>query len=245
MFSTAQHAGVNLVARGVFGSGLFNEKRSRDDSEDHDPNEAKRDLVDGIRLLADGAGVTPHQVAVWWVLAQPAVTTMLIGINSVEHLQSTVRLRDGTIAARRCAHRRGRTDSERRVTGSDVVVIGSGPCGAMAAQELVAAGLRVTMLDAGAGPAARRHRARREDGHVVRWVQPSKMRDDRHRSAARPADRVVLEHDAGRALQLLDVGGSTVRAGGLHRRAMYGEGTNGRSATTISSRSTSKQRKRW
>ena len=31
---------------------------------------------------------------------------------------------------------------------ADVVVIGSGPCGAMAAQELVARGLNVTMLDA-------------------------------------------------------------------------------------------------
>jgi aryl-alcohol dehydrogenase-like predicted oxidoreductase len=90
MFEAAGRGDVNLIARGVFGSGLFNETRSRDGAEHHDPNDAKRDLVDGIRLLAEQAGVMPHQVAIWWVLAQPEVTTMLIGINSVEHLQSTV-----------------------------------------------------------------------------------------------------------------------------------------------------------
>jgi aryl-alcohol dehydrogenase-like predicted oxidoreductase len=90
MFSAAHQADVDLIARGVFGSGLFNEVRTRDSAAQHDPNDAKRDLVDGIRLLAHEAGVKPHQVAVWWVLAQRAITTMLIGINSVDHLQSTV-----------------------------------------------------------------------------------------------------------------------------------------------------------
>ena len=90
MFSAAQRADVNLIARGVFGSGLFNQAHSRPGSEHHDPNNAKRDLVDAIRLLADEAGVLPHQVAVWWVLAQPAITTMLIGVNSLDHLRSAV-----------------------------------------------------------------------------------------------------------------------------------------------------------
>lgn len=90
MLAAAEQADVKLIVRGVFGSGLFNEVRSHPSSDTHDPNDAKRELVDGVRSLADEAGVTAHQVAVWWVLAKPAITRMLVGINSVDHLQSTV-----------------------------------------------------------------------------------------------------------------------------------------------------------
>ena len=42
-------------------------------------------------MLAESVGTTPHQLAVWWVLAQPSVATMLVGINSIDHLRSTMK----------------------------------------------------------------------------------------------------------------------------------------------------------
>jgi aryl-alcohol dehydrogenase-like predicted oxidoreductase len=88
VFPAADRAGVQVIGRGVFGSGLFNANPSRDGT---DPNDAKLRLVQSLRLLADSAGTTPHQLAVWWVLAQPSVATMLVGINSIDHLRSTMK----------------------------------------------------------------------------------------------------------------------------------------------------------
>ncbi len=88
VFPDAERARVKLIARGIFGSGLFNANPSPGGT---DPNDAKLHLVQSLRSLADSVGATPHQLAVWWALAQPSVTTMLVGINSIDHLRSTVR----------------------------------------------------------------------------------------------------------------------------------------------------------
>ena len=79
---------MKVLARGVLGSGLFNATPSADGN---DPNDAKLRLVLSLRSLAESVNVTPHQLAVWWALAQPSVSTMLVGINSIDHLRSTVR----------------------------------------------------------------------------------------------------------------------------------------------------------
>jgi aryl-alcohol dehydrogenase-like predicted oxidoreductase len=88
LFPAAAHARVKLIVRGVFGSGLFNASPSTGGT---DPNDAKLRLVQSLRGLAESVGTTPHQLAVWWALAQPSVTTMLVGINSTDHLRSTMR----------------------------------------------------------------------------------------------------------------------------------------------------------
>ncbi|HSB85096.1 MAG TPA: GMC family oxidoreductase N-terminal domain-containing protein, partial [Ilumatobacteraceae bacterium] len=66
-----------------------------------------------------------------------------------------------------------------------VVVIGTGPCGAMAARELALEGLDVTVLDAGAGP-ARGVIVRAAGKTLFRWVERRKMRTDRHRIGGDP-----------------------------------------------------------
>ena len=88
VFPAADRAGVQVIGRGVFGSGLFNASQSRDGT---DPNDFKLRLVEALRLLAESVGTTPHQLAVWWVLAHPSVATMLVGINSIDHLRSTMK----------------------------------------------------------------------------------------------------------------------------------------------------------
>jgi aryl-alcohol dehydrogenase-like predicted oxidoreductase len=88
VFPAADRAGVQLIGRGIFGSGLFNANASRDGT---DPNDSKLRLVQALRLLAKSVDTTPHQLAVWWVLAHPSVATMLVGINSIDHLRSTMK----------------------------------------------------------------------------------------------------------------------------------------------------------
>jgi choline dehydrogenase-like flavoprotein len=72
------------------------------------------------------------------------------------------------------------------MSGADVVVIGSGPCGAMAATELVARGLNVTMLDAGRRP-ARGVIIRAASKTLFRWAEPKQLRTDRHRAVGDPS----------------------------------------------------------
>jgi aryl-alcohol dehydrogenase-like predicted oxidoreductase len=88
VFPAADRAGVQVIGRGVFGGGLFNANPSPDGT---DPNHAKLQLVQSLRVLADSVGTTAHQLAVWWVLAQPSVATVLVGINSIDHLRSTLK----------------------------------------------------------------------------------------------------------------------------------------------------------
>jgi choline dehydrogenase-like flavoprotein len=72
------------------------------------------------------------------------------------------------------------------MSGADVVVIGSGPCGAMAAAELVGRGLNVTMLDAGRRP-ARGVITRAAGKTLFRWAEPKQLRTDRHRAVGDPS----------------------------------------------------------
>ncbi len=71
------------------------------------------------------------------------------------------------------------------MSGADVVVIGSGPCAAMAATELVGRGLNVTMLDAGKR-AARGVIVRARGKTLFRWAEPKLLRTDRHRAVGDP-----------------------------------------------------------
>ena len=73
-----------------------------------------------------------------------------------------------------------------RPTSTDgVIVVGSGPCGAMAAHELTARGVGVTMLEAGTRPPA--GLIVRAGGHtVVRWRSQEALAMDRHRAHGEP-----------------------------------------------------------
>jgi choline dehydrogenase-like flavoprotein len=67
-----------------------------------------------------------------------------------------------------------------------VLVIGSGPCGAIAARQLVNAGVNVTMLEAGQRPPAGLL-VRVADRTLVRWRSPKDLSTGRHGTAGDPA----------------------------------------------------------
>jgi glucose dehydrogenase len=72
------------------------------------------------------------------------------------------------------------------VTTTEVVVVGSGPCGAMAARELVALGVDVTMLDAGLR-AVRGVIVRAAGNTIFKWAEPSGVSRQRHVATGDPA----------------------------------------------------------
>ena len=47
-------------------------------------------VVDAVRRLAQGHGVTPSQIALAWLSAQPAVTSVILGARSVEQLRDNM-----------------------------------------------------------------------------------------------------------------------------------------------------------
>jgi aryl-alcohol dehydrogenase (NADP+) len=62
-----------------------------------------RVVVEKVLDLADRRGVSPAQVALAWLLAQPAVTSPIVGITRPEHLRDAVaaidlRLADDEVA---------------------------------------------------------------------------------------------------------------------------------------------------
>ena len=49
-----------------------------------------RAVVEKVLAVAEGRGVSPAQVALAWLLAQPAVTSPIVGITKREHLDDAV-----------------------------------------------------------------------------------------------------------------------------------------------------------
>jgi aryl-alcohol dehydrogenase (NADP+) len=69
-----------------------------------------RVVVDRVLALAERRGVSPAQVALAWLLAQPAVTSPIVGITRPEHLTDAVAAVDLTL-----------TDDEVAELGADYV----------------------------------------------------------------------------------------------------------------------------
>jgi aryl-alcohol dehydrogenase (NADP+) len=54
-------------------------------------------VVDTVRAIAERRAVSPAQVALAWLLAQPAVTSPIVGITKPEHLDDAVAAVDLTL----------------------------------------------------------------------------------------------------------------------------------------------------
>ena len=178
--------GIEVWVRGVFGGGLF---ATADRGLPQSQTEPKRELIAELRGVAQQAGLDIYRLAFGYVAAVPGVSTMLLGMSSSEHLQRNLALADGpplatdVVAAstrRARPSRRGRRGvvSRRPPDDERVVVVGSGPCGAMAAARLVERGVDVLMLDAGTHP-PRGVVVKAAGNTVFRWVSQAEMSADR------------------------------------------------------------------
>jgi choline dehydrogenase-like flavoprotein len=107
-------------------------------------------------------------------------------------------------------------ETGRSTSDEHVVVIGSGPCGAMAAHQLCARGIPVTMLDSGAQP--ERGVVLRVGGHIIARASAAAMRTERH---------VVLDDPATAWFSSLMLGGLSNNWTGATPRFAPGDFTDG------------------
>ena len=115
LLPTARELGVGITAYGVLSRGLISGHWSKDRSEQPDfrthlprftGDNLDRNLVlvDALRQIADGKGVTVAQIAIAWVLSRGADIVPLIGARRRDRLAEaldalTVRLSDEELAA--------------------------------------------------------------------------------------------------------------------------------------------------
>ncbi|MGE0450768.1 MAG: aldo/keto reductase [Vicinamibacterales bacterium] len=57
------------------------------------------DIIDTLRAVADARGATPARVALAWVLAQPRVTSVIIGARRLDQLEDNLQAIDLTLTA--------------------------------------------------------------------------------------------------------------------------------------------------
>jgi aryl-alcohol dehydrogenase-like predicted oxidoreductase len=93
--------GVGLMVWSPLAGGLLSGKYSRADEQgdggrranfDFPPVDKNRayDIIDAMRPIAEAKGVTVAQIALAWLLHQPAVTSVIIGAKRVDQLQDNV-----------------------------------------------------------------------------------------------------------------------------------------------------------
>ena len=78
-----------------------------------------RRIVDAVARVAADRGVSRAQVALAWVLAQPAVTAPIIGATKPQHLEDAIAAADAGADGRRARRARGRLRPARARAGSD------------------------------------------------------------------------------------------------------------------------------
>jgi len=84
----ARAQGVRVVVRGVFAGGLL-ANRPHGDKALLRPGQAE--VRAAVGALASATGVDALQIGAWFVIANPNVTTVLVGTSSVRHLEQSLR----------------------------------------------------------------------------------------------------------------------------------------------------------
>ena len=80
--------GIPVVARGVFGGGFVSRPSGRDPARLR-PGQPER--LTALSELASANGIHAMQLAAWFVVARPGVSTVLVGTSSRPHLVDAVR----------------------------------------------------------------------------------------------------------------------------------------------------------
>jgi len=102
--------GVGLMVWSPLAGGLLSGKYSRADDQgdggrrasfDFPPIDRERawDIIDAMRPIAEARGVSVAQIALAWLLHQPAVSTVIIGAKRVDQLQDNLGAIEVTLSA--------------------------------------------------------------------------------------------------------------------------------------------------
>jgi aryl-alcohol dehydrogenase-like predicted oxidoreductase len=104
LIPAARALGLGVMPWSPLASGVLSGKYAADASPSGDPPGGRKELIsaagrvnaasvavaDGVKKVADAMGVTPAQVAIAWTLANPAVTSSIVGARSVRQLNENL-----------------------------------------------------------------------------------------------------------------------------------------------------------
>lgn len=121
MIPLCQAEGLGVIpwsplARGILARGRSGAETTRAESDSYaetlygDSEENDRATVDAVQRVADARGVSPAEVSLAWLLAQPAVTAPIVGATRLPHLEAALRaleleLTDDEIGALEASYR--------------------------------------------------------------------------------------------------------------------------------------------
>ncbi len=104
LIPAARALGLGVMPWSPLASGVLSGKYAADAGPSGDPPGGRKELIsaagrvnaasvavaDGVKKVADAMGVTPAQVAIAWTLANPAVTSSIVGARSVRQLNENL-----------------------------------------------------------------------------------------------------------------------------------------------------------
>jgi aryl-alcohol dehydrogenase-like predicted oxidoreductase len=89
--------GVGLIPYSPIGGGLLAGNRRQKTVRSHSPmardrfnRKADEAVIDAVAAVAEGRGVAPAEIAIAWLLAQPGVTSPIVGATKASHLEDSV-----------------------------------------------------------------------------------------------------------------------------------------------------------
>ncbi len=97
----AEHYGIGLLPWSPLAGGLLGgilAKRDRSRSQDHPDLAKHREAVEGYEQLAAAWGIPPGELALAWLLHQPAVTAPVVGPRTMDQFDGAVRAVEVTLS---------------------------------------------------------------------------------------------------------------------------------------------------
>ena len=98
MIPLCREEGVGLIPYSPIGGGLLAGSRRTNTTRSHSVmardrfnRKADEAVIDAVASVAQKRGVAPAEVAIAWLLAQPGVTSPIVGATKVSHLEDSVK----------------------------------------------------------------------------------------------------------------------------------------------------------
>ena len=119
MIPLCREEGVGLIPYSPIGGGLLAGSRRSGTVRSHSPmardrfrRPADEAVIDAVGAVAGQRGVSPAQVAIAWLLAQPGVTAPIVGATKAAHLEDTVKAVGTPLSAEEIARLEGAYETQ-------------------------------------------------------------------------------------------------------------------------------------
>lgn len=106
MIPLCREEGIGLIPYSPIGGGLLAGSRRAGTTRSHSAmardrfnRKADEAVIDAVAAVARQRGVSPAEISIAWLLAQPGVTAPIVGATKVHHLEDSVK----AVGTRLCA----------------------------------------------------------------------------------------------------------------------------------------------